>query len=110
MSTRTHFCGILVTWILLAMFHFQVDIQGMVLTQSRTTEEAPPLEDLEATAAAVGLTAALVGLEGSPHQGNLMAGVGKARELQSSFQEKTTFTFLNTVLLDVKCVYCQDIH
>ena len=84
----------------------------MVLTQSRTTEEAPPLEDLEATAASVALTAALVGLEGSPHQGNLMAGAGKARELQmqSSFKEKTTFTFLNTVLLDVKCVYCQDIH
>ena len=92
------------------MFHFQVDTLGMVLTQSRTIEEAPPFEDLEATASAVVLTAALVGLEGSPHQGNLMAGVGKARELQSSFKEKTTFTILNTVLLDVKCVYCQDIH
>ena len=81
----------------------------MVPTQSRTTQEVPPLEDLAATAAAA-LTAALVGLEGSPHQGNLMEGVGKARELQRSFKEKTTFTFLNTVLLDVKCVYCQDIH
>ena len=82
----------------------------MALTQSRTTEEAPPLEYLEATAASVALTTALVGLEGSPHQGNLMAGAGKARELKSSFKEKTTFTFFNTVLLDVNCVYCRDIH